>query len=243
MHIIKLDAIDSTNLHLKRLIAKNPLQDYTVIVTEKQLNGRGQIHTNWISEYGKNLTFSILKTFNEFEVSKQVMLNCSVSLAILDALQQLSVPDMTIKWPNDIMSGNQKICGILIENIFYGNKIKHAVIGIGLNVNQTNFENLKNVSSLQLLMKKQFELHQLMIVIVEKIKCYLDSLQTLHWETLKKQYEKVLFRKDKPSTFEDANGKRFMGFIRAITKDGMLRVALEDNVLRDFALKEIRLLY
>ena len=243
MHLIKLDATDSTNLYLKQMALKRDLPDYTVVTTEKQLNGRGQMGTNWVSEYGKNLTFSVLKKFSNFEASKQVLLNCSIPLAIFEVLQQLSVPNLKIKWPNDILSGNQKICGILIETVFRGNQISHAVIGIGLNVNQTSFIGLEKVSSLQLLLSTSIETDDLLLQLVERIKGHLDGLDMLEWKVLKDKYEQLLFRKDKPSTFENNEGQRFMGFIRGVQKDGKLRVELEDKLLQDFAFKEIRLLY
>ncbi|MEM9868732.1 MAG: biotin--[acetyl-CoA-carboxylase] ligase, partial [Bacteroidota bacterium] len=72
--IIKLDATDSTNLYLKDLMLSSTPKDYTVVVTRKQLKGRGQMGTLWESEPGKNLTFSVLKYFDALESNNQFSL-------------------------------------------------------------------------------------------------------------------------------------------------------------------------
>ncbi len=243
MQIIKLNATDSTNLYLKELMGSKTLEDYTIVVTDEQISGRGQMGTKWESKPFKNLTFSILKNLNSREFTNPFALNICVSLAIYQLLNKLNIPDLSIKWPNDILSGNSKICGILIENMLTGNRMNASVIGIGLNVNQVVFNNLPNVSSLKLLMGKTFDLDQLLVEFQHVLK------QTfLEWDEkgailMRKKYENVLFRKDKPSTFKDGEGNMFMGFIRGISNEGRLIVALEDNVIKEFNMKAIRLLY
>ena len=141
MQIIKLDATGSTNDYLRSILSAKTLEDYTVVIAENQFAGRGQRGNSWVSEPGKNLTFSFLKRNLTLNPQNHFILNMGVSLALHDALSAIGVPGLTIKWPNDIMSGNSKICGILIENLISGAQIRHSIIGIGLNVNQTNFGN------------------------------------------------------------------------------------------------------
>lgn len=243
MQLIKLDATPSTNQYLKMMALQNHLNDYTVVVTKKQTHGRGQMGSQWISEEGKNLTFSILKTFENFKATHQVYLNCAVSLALYDALKELLVPDLRVKWPNDIMSGNSKLCGILIENILQGNFINKTIIGIGLNVNQLDFGELQNVGSLKLLLERTFDLDILLDNIISKLRVYLSMLETLEIKTLKMSYEDVLFRKDKPSTFMYKTDTMFMGIIKGLSDDGKLLIQIEEEILKEFAVKEIRLLH
>ncbi|MDT0608399.1 biotin--[acetyl-CoA-carboxylase] ligase [Croceitalea rosinachiae] len=243
MQLIKLDATTSTNHYLKQLALQNHLKDYTVTITQKQTHGRGQTGAKWISEEGKNLTFSVLKIFENFKAIDQVYLNCAVSLALADALKELSVPDLRVKWPNDIMSGNHKICGILIENILQGNKVSKSIIGIGLNVNQIRFSGLQNVSSLQLLLGKTLDLEILMKRIITKLKIRLGVLETPEIKSLKVAYEEVLFRKDKPSTFIGKSDIMFIGIIKGLSDDGKLVIQTEDKQLKKFAVKEVKLLY
>ena len=136
MQIIKLDATESTNTYLKELSAKKDLQDFTIILTENQTSGRGQLNSKWESENSKNLTVSILKKNIGITVDHLYLMNVCVSLSILESLNQFNIPNLKVKWPNDILSGNLKIGGILIENIISGSKIKRSIIGLGLNENE-----------------------------------------------------------------------------------------------------------
>jgi birA, biotin-[acetyl-CoA-carboxylase] ligase region len=241
--IIKLDATDSTNLYLKELLQATTLLDYTVVVTKKQLKGRGQMGTVWQSEEGKNLTFSVLKNFDALHVEHQFLLNMGVSMAVVDVLKELAVPDVSVKWPNDIMSGTFKICGILIENVLKGTFVSQAIIGIGLNVNQAHFENLDKASSLKMITGTFFDLDELMHRILERLQYHLEFLESKTVAQLLPSYEKILFRKDKPSTFTNAQGEMFMGFIRSVSTTGKLILELEDHILKEYDLKEVTLLY
>ncbi|MEZ4811808.1 MAG: biotin--[acetyl-CoA-carboxylase] ligase [Allomuricauda sp.] len=241
--IIKLDATDSTNLFLKDLLQSKSLPDYTAVVALNQRNGRGQMGTVWQSEEGKNLTFSVLKKFNALHVQHQFNLNICASFAVYDVLDALGMPDLKVKWPNDIMSGPSKICGILIENILKGQNVQHAIIGIGLNVNQTFFENLDKAASLKSITGRFFDLDELLQAILEKLKHYFSEVEGKTVAQLLPAYERLLFRKDKPSTFMDAQGEVFMGFIRRVSPNGKLVLELEDRIFKEFELKEVSLLY
>ena len=138
MKIIKLDAIDSTNTYLRQLSSEEKLDDFTVVTAASQTAGKGQMGTKWASEKGKNLTFSVFKKVSCLENDEQFYISMATSLAIYNALKGFQIPKLAIKWPNDILSENQKICGILIENVIQNSKMTAAIIGIGLNVNQTD---------------------------------------------------------------------------------------------------------
>ena len=141
------------------------------------------------------------------------------------------------------MSGRFKICGILIENNLSGSRMLSSVIGIGLNVNQEKFLNLPNVSSLKLLTGRVFDLDELLRLLQLALKDSFMHFEQKGIEEVWEHYERILFRKDKPSTFKDANGHMFMGFIRGVSFQGKLVVALEDSLLKEFNMKEISLLY
>jgi len=243
MLIVKLDATDSTNQYLKELALSEEVGDFTVVTAKKQLRGRGQMGAKWESETGKNLTFSVLKKFTHLPISNQFLLNICVSLAVMNTLKGFSVPDLSVKWPNDILSGNAKICGILIENMLVGTKIQASVIGIGLNVNQQTFNTPSNASSLKLLLGRTLNLDELLSEILVNLKASFSKLEENGFTMLWESYEKNLFRKDKPSTFKDTKEMVFMGFIRKISPQGKLVVELEDAVLKEFDLKEIQMLY
>lgn len=243
MHIVKLDATDSTNAYLKNMARQNELNDFTSVVTFEQSKGKGQMGSFWESDPGKNLTFSTLKNFNTLSVTQGYLLNICTSLAVSNALKQFSIPNLHVKWPNDILSGNTKICGILIENMLLGNQIKTSIIGIGLNINQTIFHTVSNATSMKLLLGDTFNLDEVRNAIIEELKNLFLLLEKKELISLRSTYEQELFRKDKPSTFENENGSRFVGIIRGISTEGRLLVELEDVVLTAFDLKEIKLLY
>jgi BirA family biotin operon repressor/biotin-[acetyl-CoA-carboxylase] ligase len=243
MHIIKLNATDSTNSYLRRLSAKGTVEDYTIVITKKQLEGKGQMGTVWSSQTSKNLTFSVFKDVSEFNLEHPFYISIVTSLAIFKTLQFFSISRLSVKWPNDILSENKKICGVLIENVIKQNQIKGSIIGIGLNVNQTEFKNLPNASSLKIISGKIYTLDEVLNVIIKNLKAYFLLLKDEQYDTLKAEYQRHLFRKNKPSTFKDAEGSIFSGFIKGISDLGNLQVLLEDDITKEFDLKDITLLY
>lgn len=243
MHVIKLDATASTNLYLKQMLQRETLKDFTVVRCDHQTNGKGQQGNQWVSEKGKNLTVSVLKHLEGFKVSQVYYLNCLVSMAIYEALTEMAVPKVKVKWPNDIMSGNKKICGILIENVLRGPSIKSAILGFGLNVNQVSFPALPSASSLKLETGKNYDLEGLLQLILGKIEDYFGIFQNQQFSRIKRDYESVLFRKGEMSDFLLPNGTEFKGYIQGITNDGQLLLKRFDNEIVAFNFKEVKLLY
>jgi len=242
MCIIKLNATDSTNSYLKRLSVKEKIEDYTCVSAKHQTHGRGQMGTLWSSENSKNLTCSVFKHGLSIPVKNQFFISIVTSLAVIKSLQSFNIPKLFVKWPNDILSDNKKICGILIENVIKHNHLEASIIGIGLNVNQIKFEGLPKATSLKTITGTVFIIDELVHVIIKNLKYYFKILNKDGMENLKTEYEKVLFRKNKPSTFRDITGYKFAGFIKGISDVGNLQVLLEDNILKEFDLKEIQLL-
>ena len=243
MKIIKLDAIDSTNLFLKTLAAQESCENFTVVSTELQKEGRGQRGAVWASEAGKNLTFSVLYNQKTDFISSLFTLNILVAISVVEALKSVSKLNFKIKWPNDILAENKKIGGILIENTIKNQNEIQSVIGIGLNVNQENFENLPQASSIYVLENKIFDKDALLISIVNQLEFNIKQLpivgETHFWDA----YHAILFKKDVVSTFESVIGKRFVGKIQRVTPEGKLEVMLEDDSVSHFDIKEIKMLY
>ncbi len=243
MRIIKLNATDSTNRYLRHICSTEAIEDYTVVTANYQTKGRGQMGTVWNSEASKNLIVSVFKDVSFLNLEHRFFISIVTSLAILKALRRFSIPKLSVKWPNDILSEEQKICGILIENVIKQNSFNASIIGIGLNVNQTEFDDLPKASSLKSITGKVFNLDEVLHEVVSNLKSYFSMLQAGEYDILKAEYETYLFRKNKPSTFRDVEGNMFSGFIKNISNSGNLQVLLEDDVLKEFDLKEITLLY
>ena len=103
---------------------------------------------------------------------------------------------------------------VVLENVLKGERVGQSIIGIGLNVNQTDFMNLDKASSLQRITGRNFDLEELLHSLLGHLWLQLESIEAKTVTQLLPTYEKLLFRKDKPSTFTNAHGKMFMGFIR-----------------------------
>lgn len=242
MQIIKLNAIDSTNNYLKQLLTDTALEDFCVVTTEFQTQGKGQIGAEWISEQGKNLTFSVLKKKPAVKLPRQFLLNILVSLSIVKTLEHYSIRKLAIKWPNDILSDRHKISGILIENQIKSNQIDFSVIGIGLNVNQDLFKGLPKVSSMKSILGMPINKDELLYKLIKNLQIYFKLFTEKGEDFVNAEYESYLFRKDKPSTFELPNQTLFTGIIRGVTDAGKLRVQMAEAT-NEFDLKEVKLLY
>ena len=240
MKVIKLNAIHSTNTFLKDLSKNTILENFTVVVTENQTNGRGQQESSWVSEPNKNLTFSVYLNDLNLNISAKKYLNYAVSLTIFTVLKQKNIPNLAIKWPNDIVSGNKKICGILIENSIQKNCIQNSIIGIGINVNQERFsESLKNVTSLKNLLDKDVDLDSLLDEICLELKNQLQILSEKKYQVLEDNYLKVLYQIHKAMMFKKAENELFLGIIRGISETGNIIIELENETKKEFGIKEI----
>ena len=242
MNIIKLSAINSTNDYLKQITATRYVENFTVVCAESQTAGKGQMGSVWTVQPGKNLTFSVLVKDLLLEVNGIFNLNVAVAVSIVEALDAFNIPRLSIKWPNDILAGNKKIGGILIENSFKQGGEIFSVIGIGLNVNQDNFEGLAKASSLLVATGREFDKEQVMLAVIEKLRHNIARLLHNDTQQLWQNYHDRLYKKGQPMPFE-CDGKKFMGIIKNVTQSGRLRVTLEDDSVAEYAIKEVQLLY
>jgi BirA family biotin operon repressor/biotin-[acetyl-CoA-carboxylase] ligase len=242
MIIIKLNATNSTNDYLKNLMRKQFVDNFTIVVTNNQEKGRGQRDAEWYSEAGKNLTFSVLVRDLIMNPSDLFTLNIAVALSVFETLNQLTSKKCAVKWPNDIMADNKKIAGILIENAIQQNGEIYSVIGIGLNVNQINFNFINNVTSLKLLQSLDFNLDNVLNSLLENLKQNISLVRNKS-DLLWKKYLENLFKKEIPTTFEDENQQKFMGIIKGVSSVGQLQVLLEDDSIKNYGVKEIKMLY
>jgi BirA family biotin operon repressor/biotin-[acetyl-CoA-carboxylase] ligase len=242
MKVIKLDAIDSTNEFLKGLSNKQEQENFTVVTAESQTKGKGQMGAIWTSEPSKNLIMSVLVKDFLSDICQIYNLNIVVSLAVIEVLETHKIPDLSIKWPNDIMSYNKKIGGILIENSIKSDGTIISIVGLGLNVNQTDFETLPKASSLAVVCNKQFDKEELLFSIMDKIESNI-ILWGQNAEMLWSDYTDKLFKKSVPMPFSDQNNQNFMGIIQGVSPVGKLEVLLEDDRIAEFDIKEIQMLY
>jgi BirA family biotin operon repressor/biotin-[acetyl-CoA-carboxylase] ligase len=223
MKLIKLDAIDSTNSYLKKLLNKESLDDLTVVVSKHQTKGRGRNKNIWINKPSLNLAFSIYKRFIDFDMDKKFMLNVISSISVYQTLKKYNLYDLTIKWPNDIMSGNKKISGILIENSTRGNRINHTVIGIGININQNKFKNLPNATSVFIETGKLNSVETIALELQKTLEKNFNRLK-LNENEFMDIYNSLLFRKNEISNFSTLDMSKFQGEIINVNKKGKIKI-------------------
>ena len=243
MHIIKLNAIGSTNTFLKDLVLDTEVKNYTVITADSQTQGRGQMGTSWESEAGKNLMFSVFVAHTSFDIKDAVYLNYAISLAVCTVLSGYNNSKMTVKWPNDILSDSKKISGLLIENAFNASKIKHSIIGVGVNVNQEQFsEDLKMATSLKKVVGETIDKEDLLYKFVSKIKKEVENCVPENFSKLKARYLSVLYKYQVPAMFKLLDGTVFMGKIVGVNASGALEVERDDESIHVFGLKQVKML-
>ncbi|HOK51876.1 MAG TPA: biotin--[acetyl-CoA-carboxylase] ligase [Bacteroidales bacterium] len=236
--VMHLSSVDSTNNFLLRLIETGQATHEMVINARFQNQGRGQESNTWESDPCQNLTFSLLLKPEYLKASSMFFLNQAISLAIIDYLEDNQI-FARIKWPNDILVGCKKIAGILIENSFLGDKYQHAVVGIGLNVNQEYFPDLQHKAiSMKNLLGKDLNLdvvlHRLLNAIHQRIK----YLKRGDFDVLADDYKKHLHLFQCWATYRNKD-ESFKGKILDVKPSGELCILLENGEVREFLNKEV----
>jgi BirA family biotin operon repressor/biotin-[acetyl-CoA-carboxylase] ligase len=235
-NLVDLPECESTNTYASDLSGRGDVPEGTVVITSRQFLGRGQRGNTWEAQAGANLTFSIVLYPRFLEPSRQFALSQAISLAVWDLLTLLGIPDAGIKWPNDIMIDEKKVCGILIENQVRGPVFTQAIVGIGLNVNQVEFK-LPKATSVALSTGRP---HDLNWVFAELLKCVEGRYLQVRKQTtlIAKEYLDRLFWKNETHTFV-SGGKTFSGIIESVDPGGRLLVRREDDTVNAFAAREI----
>ncbi len=245
---------NSTNTLLLEQLQQEALPDGYTVYTFEQTAGRGQQGNAWESEAGQNLLFSRVVRPTELQPSELFRLTQWVSVVMTEVLQRYE-NGITIKWPNDIYWQEKKLCGILIESAFAGNRVDYAVVGVGLNVNQEVFvSDAPNPISLsQIMGGRTFDLDALM----QEFDAAFVEMRPLLGQpaVLKQMYMERLFRRDgmhpymqrevslEPTSvvrWRYENGITFLATVEDVLSDGCLSLRLENGEQQAFHFKQIR---
>jgi len=236
---IYLDKVASTNDYLRELLSNfKPLAEGTAILAEDQYQGKGQRGRSWVSEPGKNLTTSILLKPHFLSVEHQFALSVTIAIATVNWLKSKVNQQVTVKWPNDIYVDSRKITGILIENKLKGSKIEASIVGIGVNINQVNFDTAITITSLASLTNRQdYVIKDVAYDLFQYIQQEYQTLFDKGWQYQLNHYNELLFWKGQEKPFLIA-GEKKMGVIQKVSIDGKLHVLI-DKTLQEFNIKEI----
>lgn len=236
--IIWLAETESTNLYATELLKQNAANE-TAIVAAYQTKGKGQQQNIWESEAGKNILVSWICYPVMLKPEELFYLNKVITMALVEFLQQQFNINAKIKWPNDIYVGDKKIAGILIENTIQGKYIKHAIVGIGLNINQDKFSNLINqkCTSAKLLTEKEYVVNEITLHLLHHLHTAIELLMNKRFQKLTDFYMKHLYRLNEEHCFK-INFEKVNGTIVGVNKQGKL-IVLVNGEFKTFANKEI----
>lgn len=255
------DVIGSTNSSLAE--ERSRLPEWSVFAARMQTAGRGQRGNKWLCEKDANLTFSILLKPATIRPARQFAISEAVALGIVRYLEDRGVT-ARIKWPNDIYCGNLKICGVLVENFLSSAILADSIVGIGLNLNQREFDpSVPNPTSISLLrfpdggeemrrFEPEDELPALLEHIREEYGRLLNEPGAVHSDYLDRLYLRNEWHgfidcrgNDAANlipTTQAADGRRFRGRIIDVTPEGLLKAELPEGNVETFAFKELRYL-
>ena len=192
-NIIWYDELDSTNNEARRVL--DALDNLSVIAAVGQSAGRGQGDHTWFASPGKNITATIVLKPENLSAGDYLFVTRVTTLALLSYLREHGV-QARIKWPNDIWVEDRKICGILIENIIDGNRMKACLIGIGLNINEEGWpENLPNPVSLKEVTGKEYDVRHELQLLVGQISRHSEMLLSSDGRNyLEQEFARYVFR-------------------------------------------------
>ena len=238
---IHLEQIDSTNAYLQRKQMECDIRNWVVSANE-QTAGKGMGNNGWESEVGKNLTFSLALDVSFLPAEQQFLLSEAVPLGIMEVLDGiLPAEKLSIKWPNDIFYENRKLAGILINSTIKANMMDISIIGIGLNINQMQFQDWPtHPISLQQITGKEYDLQPLLEQIAESIYNKVEILKT-NPTAIEEDYLQRLYRYRTWAEYE-VDGKVLRLFMTGIDTFGRLMLVDEVEKMYCFDVKEIRFL-
>lgn len=242
--LVKLSEIDSTNNYLKKQLSNTkPLAEGTVIMADHQFAGRGQQGNSWAAAKGKNLTISILLYPTFIAAKQQFCLNKAISLGINDCLTAIIGDDCKIKWPNDIFYEDKKLGGVLVENIAAGSHLKASVVGIGINVNQLDFDDALQNSAVSLvkILQHDYPLNNLLKQLCKSIEKRYLQIKEQGIGCLDDDYLCRLYRFGRWHKYQIAD-KIIDGCIKGVSPQGHLLLQTHDELLR-LDLKQVRFIF
>jgi len=240
---IHLKSVNSTNSYASEMLRQINLPDGTLFYSFEQENGRGQRGNKWESEANKNVALSYVLHPSFLSINKQFLLTKVASLAVADVMTEIlkkeAIPaEIRIKWPNDIYVNQKKIAGILIENVLKEHTLQTSIIGIGINVNQTDFPSTLNACSLKSICNKEFDLNLIIELLSQKIEAYYLKLKSASLEAINTKYLNQLYQLKEKKNYQIAN-EIIEGEIIGVSEVGKLQLQLNNLSIKELDLKEI----
>jgi BirA family biotin operon repressor/biotin-[acetyl-CoA-carboxylase] ligase len=237
-HLIFMPECHSTNTEAIQLCQLPSVTEGTLVITDRQTAGRGQRGNNWQAEPGMNLTFSFILKPTFLAARELFFLNMAISLGLYDYLCALLRADVRVKWPNDLLVAEKKVCGILIENSVQGTAVGTSVVGVGLNVNQEQFEHPR-AASVRTFSGKKHALQEVLDGLLPALERRYLQLREGKRAELTAAYYACLYGFGEEKMYR-ADGKDFVGKIVGVDEIGRVKIEGKEGE-RVFGLKEVEL--
>ncbi len=237
-HLIRLETVGSTNDHLAELTAEKNYPEGMLVTANHQDNGRGQRGNNWVSNPGQNLTFSCLLHPHFLTADQHFLLSMTISLGIADFLSTAITSPVYIKWPNDLLTDQGKICGILIETTLRGSAVSEAIVGIGLNVNQVQFPVGLRATSMKLESGVQQDLNGVLAALCKKIEKRYLQLRAGQDKKIMEHYYQRLYNFEVWATYK-LEGIEKEARITGVDNSGRLRLQFKNGREQLYNTKEV----
>lgn len=210
-----------------------------VVWSDSQSLGRGQRGHSWHSAVGENVTFSVVLHPQFLPIVEQFLLSEVVALALVDAMAEYGI-ECRIKWTNDLYAGDCKLAGVLIEHSLATTYIARTIVGIGLNVNQTEFpDDLPNPVSMMQLRGVRFDRREVLECFVRNLERWYSLLENGEKSLVESSYRELMYHRDEQHPYALPTGERFQATIRGVRPSGELRLEHADGTIREYAFKEV----
>ena len=231
---IQLTEIDSTNNYAAQLVKENLVNEGTAVIAEFQTQGKGRRGNEWNSEKGDNILCTVILKPKFLHANEQFLLSMAMILALKTAVEtHLINTKVSIKWPNDLIVGNKKIAGLLIENTLSGSQIVSSLVGFGINVNQTRFSvthsifqpvslvqlGIENITKVEVLEK-----------CFEKLQQYYFKLMNLKFAELEVEYHQSLLFMNETCEFFYQNEK-LKAIFKGVKRNGFAKIETEQGIV------------
>jgi BirA family biotin operon repressor/biotin-[acetyl-CoA-carboxylase] ligase len=219
--LIELESVDSTNNYAMARIHEGLASDGMVYLARHQWAGRGQRGKTWISEPGQNLIMSLIIDPSRLKLTQQFLFSAAIALATLDLMKSFQNNDWKIKWPNDIYWNDRKAGGLLIESVVTGQTWTWAIVGIGMNLNQSSFPaEIPNAVSLNQITGVTYEPVNVVRDLVPRIR---EKISILHKtpDQILRELNNALYMKDQVIGLRK-NNELFVSVLKEVDSNGLL---------------------
>lgn len=230
---IELDTVDSTNNYAMALLHEGLAQHGKVVFAHHQTKGKGQRGKVWETTPSENLSFSIIVQPSFLLTTQGFQLLATTAVAVRNQLEKIIGDEAKIKWPNDLYWRDRKTGGILIENVFRGTQWQWAIIGIGINVNQTEFTGLQNPVSIKQITGQDTDIKQLALNIHSNLMHSIDQLQKNGFAGFYDQYNCQLYKRNEMVRLKKGS-RSFETIINSVSEQGQLITGSDTNEFYDF---------